>query len=435
MNELLIGAIGVVVLLVLLVLGMRIAFVAALVGAVGIMAIQGWDAGAYIAGVIPQSLVGTYGYSCIPLFILMGYFAFYSGLSHELYSTARQWLGHLPGGLAIATAAAGTGFAACSGASVASAAVVGKVAIPEMLSFGYDRKLAAGIVAMGGVLACLIPPSVVIVIYGILTEQSIAAVLIAGFLPGIVTALLYAIMIYVRARLNPSLAPASSPAPWRLRFSSLGRVWGVVVLIVIVIGGMYTGIFTPTEAGAAGAFGAFVLTIITRQLNWNKLTDSLLETARSSVMIFAIMVGIGILVRFLTLSGLSKVFADFVMALPVPPLMILIAILLVYFVLGMFMDALSMMMLTLPIFFPVVMGLGFDPIWFGVIVVKMCEICLVSPPVGLTCFVVRDVAKDIPLEDVFRGVIPFLAMEIVVIALLIAFPQIALILPNMMRGG
>lgn len=411
---------------------MRLAFLSMLIGIVGITVIQGWSAASSISGYLPQSLIGTYGYSTIPLFIIMGYFAYSGGLTQGAYRSARAWLGHLPGGLAIATVWASAGFAACSGASTAAAAILSKVSVPEMRSAGYDTKLSVGIVSMGGCLASLIPPSVAMVVYGILTETSIAAVLMAGFLPGILTTIAYSILIYIRVRLNPRLGPPFPAVSWKARFASLKECTGMLLLALAIIGGMYSGIFTPTEAGGIGAFIAFLSAVVLRRLNWINLKEALIESMRSTVMIFAIMLGISIFIRFLALSGVTEALGKFAISLPVPRVVILICILFIYVLLGMFMDAISMMMLSLPIFFPPIVALGYNPIWFGVIVIVMCEVCLVTPPVGLVCFVVHGVVSDVPLSDVFMGVMPFLAVEFVVLALLIAFPEIVLIVPHMM---
>lgn len=416
-------------------LGMRIAFAAALVGFAGLVVLKGWGVAGGTLGFIPYRIVAHYPLSVIPLFIIMGYFAYFAGLTRDLLGTARQWVGHLPGGLAIATVFGCAGFGACSGSSTAAAAVMGKVAIPEMRRYGYDPKLAAGVVAASGTLAGLIPPSFSIVIYGIITETSIGAVLVAGLIPGIVSALIYAIMLYFWARFRHGVAQQLPPASWKERLVSLRSTWGVLLLGGTVLGGLYTGVFTPTEAGGVGACGAFLIALLLRQLNWSNFKEALLDTGKTTAMIFAIMVGILILLRVLALSGLTKVFTLFMVALPWPPLAILVGILFVMFILGTFMSGISMMMVTLPLVMPVVTGLGYDPVWFGIIVIKMTEIAIITPPVGVNVFVTQSVAPDIPLYDVFKGILPFLVMDILTVALLIAFPQIVLFLPQAMRGG
>ena len=309
---------------------------------------------------------------------------------------------------------------------------MGRVAIPEMIKYGYHPRLAAGVVAASGTLASLIPPSVILVIYGIITEQSVGKLLIAGFIPGVVSAAIYAGMIYVRVKISPELGQTQPAASWKQRFFSLKGTWGILIIIFLIMGGIYSGIFTPTEAGAAGAFGAFLLALGMRRLTKARFKESLLETGRTTIMIFSIIVGVLIFVRFLALSGLPDRMSEIVLMLPLPPLLILMLILMIYVFLGMFLDAIGMMMLTLPLIFPAVVALGYDPIWFGIILVKMCEICLITPPVGLNVYVVHSVAPDIPLEEIFRGVLPFVAMDILTVGLLILFPQIITFLPSLM---
>lgn len=432
MTDFQIGVIALVVLMILILLGMRIAYAVTIVGAIGIIVIRGLGPGTALLGTIPSSVVGTYSYSAIPLFILMGYLTYYSGIADDLFDTARVWVQHVHGGLPIATVLASAGFATVSGSSSAATSVLGKMAIPRMLDSGVDKKLAAGTVAMGGCIAALIPPSTIMIIYGIITEQSIGAMLIAGIIPGILTVVLYIIMIYVRTRLNPALAPITEKVSWTERFKSLKNIYGVIILFILIMGGMYFGIFTPTEAAGIGAGGALLLGLVLRRLNFEKIRVSAMEAIKTSAMVFAIMVGISMLIRFLAQTGLTQFISGFITDLPVPPMMILVSMLIVYLILGMFMDAVSMMMITLPIFFPIILSLGFHPIWFGIIVVKMAEIGLVSPPVGLNCFIVKSVAPKIPLGKVFWGVVPFIFVEFLVVIILILFPQLVTFLPDLM---
>jgi tripartite ATP-independent transporter DctM subunit len=432
MDPLWMGLLGLGVLFVLVILGMRIAFATALVGFLGLCALKNVTVASKVLGFLPHGIVAHYSLSVIPLFIIMGYYAFYAGLTDDIFFTARQWFGHYPGGLAITTVFGCAGFAACTGASTASAAVMGRVAIPEMTKYGYHPRLAAGVVAASGTLASLIPPSVILVIYGIITEQSVGKLLIAGFIPGVVSAAIYAGMIYVRVKISPELGQTQPAASWKERFLSLKGTWGILCIIFLIMGGIYSGIFTPTEAGAAGAFGAFLLALGMRRLTKERFKESLLETGRTTIMIFSIVVGVLIFVRFLALSGLPNRMSEIVLLLPLPPLLVLMLILMIYVFLGMFLDAIGMMMLTLPLIFPAVVALGFDPIWFGIILVKMCEICLITPPVGLNVYVVHSVAPEIPLEEIFRGVLPFVAMDILTVGLLIMFPQIITFLPSLM---
>ena len=434
MDPVVLGYVGVGCLFCLVLLGMPIAFASALIGLVGIGILKGWPVAFSLAGYLPHGITAHYSLSVIPLFIIMGYFAYFAGITSDVFKAARNWVGHFPGGLALATTFGCAGFAACTGASLAAAAVMGKVAIPEMQKYGYDNKLATGAVAAGGTLAVLIPPSIPLVLFGIITDQSIGVLLIAGVIPGILTALAYSLVVYGRVKMNPSLAPSLPAASWGERFSSLKKMWGVLVIFCLIIGGIYSGAFTPTEAGGAGATFAFLLALFMKKMNWATLKESLLETGRVTVMIFAIVVGILIFVRFLALTGLPGSIASAVVSAPLHPLIILIGSLLIYVVLGMFLELIGMMLLTLPIIYPAIVALGFDPIWFGIIVVKMCEICLVTPPVGLNVYAVYSVAPNVQLEDIFKGIIPFLLVDILTIILFIAWPSLITFLPSLMAN-
>ena len=434
MDAFTIGIIGVVALVVLVFAGVRVFYAAAAVGLVGLVAMLGWDAGAGMAGTIPHSKVVTYTLSVLPMFILIGFLAFHAGITEALFDAGRKWLGWLPGGLAVGTVMAATGFAAVSGASTATAAVFARVAIPDMLKYGYDKRLAAGAVAAGGTLATLIPPSAILVIYAIIVEQSVGALLIAGFLPGIVSALIYVVLIVGMATINPKLGRPITGFTWPQRWKSIPGTFPIFAVVVIIFSAMYFGWATPTEAGALGAFVVFVLALV-RGMRMKGLRDALLESAKLTVMIFSIIWGVLVFVRFLGFAGLPEAFAKWVVALDVPPLMILIGILLFYTILGMFMDAIGMLLLTLPVVYPAVIALGYDPIWFGIIVVKMAEICLITPPIGLNCFVVNGVRPDIPLGTVFRGIAPFFIADVITVAVFIAFPEIILWLPQTMKMG
>jgi len=416
----------------MVVLGVRVYLAAAVVGMVGLVWMLGWDAGAGMAGTIPHSKSISYTLSVLPMFILIGFLAFHAGLTEKLFDAARKWLGWLPGGLAVATVMAATGFAAVSGASTATAAVFSRVAIPDMLKAGYDKRLAAGVVAAGGTLATLIPPSAILVIYAIIVEESVGALLVAGFLPGIVSALIYVILIVVIARRNPALGRAIGGYSWAQRWKSVPGTLPIFAVVVIIFSAMYFGWATPTEAGALGAFVVFVLALA-HGMRWRGLKDALLETAKLTVMIFSIIWGVLMFVRFLGYAGLPEAFAKWVVALDLPPVAILICILLFYTILGMFMDAIGMLLLTLPVVYPAVIALGFHPVWFGIIVVKMAEICLITPPIGLNCFVVNGVRPDIPLSTVFRGIMPFFVADVITVGLFIAFPEIILWLPRQMN--
>jgi tripartite ATP-independent transporter DctM subunit len=431
MDDITIGFIGTGVLIVLVLAGVRVVYATATVGLLGVVAMIGWDAGATNIGMIPHAKGSLYALSVLPMFILIGFLAFHAGMTQSLFDAARKWLGWVPGGLAVATVFATAGFAAVSGASTATAAVFSRVAIPEMLKYGYDPRLAAGVVAAGGTLASLIPPSAILVIYAIIVEESVGRLLVAGFIPGAVSALVYVAIIIFRAKLHPELGRPITGFTWGDRFRSVPGTLPIAFVIVVIFSAMYTGWATPTEAGAVGSFVVFVIALV-NGMRWKTLRQALLETAKLTVMIFSLIWGVLIVVRFLGFAGLPEMFANFVIDLPYPPIVIMICILLFYVILGMFMDAIGMLLLTLPVVYPAVIGLGYDPIWFGIIVVKMCEVCLITPPIGLNCYVVAGVRPDIPLSAVFRGIGPFFICDVLTIGLFLAFPEIITWLPDQM---
>lgn len=442
-----IGILGIILLIVFVFMGIRVYAAAALTGFLGLWALKGWTVAAAIAGTIPHSKVVTYPLSVLPLFILIGFLAFYAGLTGKLFEAARRWFGWVPGGLAVSTVFATAGFAAVSGASTATAAVFSRVAIPEMLKNNYDRRLTAGVIAAGGTLASLIPPSAILVIYAIIVEQSVGKLLLAGFLPGLASALIYVALIVGMCTINPKLGRPISGYTWRQRFESLPGTFPIFMVVGIIFGAMFTGTATPTEAGALGAMVVFLYYIYRawreKKLGsvHGKIKESLHETAKLTVMIFTLIWGVFLFVRFLGFAGLPTAFSDWVVQLDIAPIWIMICILLAYAVLGMFMDAIGMLILTLPVVYPAVINLGYDPIWFGIIVVKMAEIALITPPIGLNCFVVAGVSRDlvdengkslaIPLQDVFRGIAPFFVADVVTVGVLLAFPGIITWLPNL----
>ncbi|WP_037493879.1 TRAP transporter large permease [Sneathiella glossodoripedis] len=431
LDPLVTGIIGMGALMLMVFLGVRVYIAATVVGMIGIVSIIGWDAGTGIVGTIPHSKSTLYSLSVLPMFILIGYLAFHAGITTAAFDAAKKWIGWVPGGLAVASVFAAAGFAAVSGASTATAAVFSRVAIPEMLRAGYDRRLAAGVVAAGGTLASLIPPSAILVIYAIIVEQSVGALLLAGFIPGIVSALIYAFIIMGRATVNPKLGPPVRGFTMAERVKSLPGTLPIVAVIGIIFSAIYGGWATPTEAGALGAFVVLILAFA-HGMRTKQLKEALFETAKLSVMIFSIIWGVLVFVRFLGFSGLPEAFAEWILGLPFPPTVTILLILCGYAILGMFMDAIGMLLLTLPVVYPAVIGLGYDPIWFGIIVVKMVEICLITPPIGLNCYVVNGVRPDIPLADVFRGIGPFFVADILTVALFIAFPSLILWLPQTM---
>lgn len=424
-----IGIIGVVGLLVMVVLGVRVYIAAAVTGLAGLVAIIGWDAGAGMVGTIPHSKSVTYTLSVLPMFILIGYLAFHAGITQNVFDAARKWFGWMPGGLAVASVFATAGFAAVSGASTATAAVFSRVAIPEMLEAGYSKRLAAGVVAAGGTLATLIPPSAILVIYAIIVEESVGQLLLAGFIPGIVSALIYVAIIVLWSLADPSIGKPIRGHTWKERIASVPGTFPVIAVIIIIFSAMYLGWATPTEAGALGAFVVFILALF-HGMKWNNLKDALIETAKLTVMIFSLIWGVLIFVRFLGFSGLPEHFTTWITGLPFPPVVVMIFILLGYAVLGMFMDAIGMLLLTLPVVYPAVLELGYDPIWFGIVVVKMAEVCLVTPPIGLNCFVVSAVRPDIPVSTVFRGVGPFVVADFITVGVFLAWPEVITWLPS-----
>ncbi|MEP3685734.1 MAG: TRAP transporter large permease [Sulfitobacter dubius] len=451
-------------MLLMVVLGMRVAFAAAMAGLVGLIWIfwakkgMEWDQFGWAltvaiktAGQVPHSKVSSQTLSLIPTFILIGFLAYYAGLTKAIFEAAKRWFAWVPGGLAVSTVFATAGFAAVSGASVATAAVFARIAIPEMLKIGYNKQFAAGVVAAGGTLASLIPPSAILVIYAIIVEQDVGKLLLAGFIPGAFSAVVYAVLIIGIAMIWKNVGPPVTGFTWRERFAALPAALPIVAVVVIIIFFVYNPFGdawgTPTEGGAVGAFIVFCMAVF-RGMRLAELKDALLETAKLTVMIFTIIWGVLIYVRFLGFADLPGAFADWISSLETSPMLILICILLAYAVLGMFMDAIGMLLLTLPVVYPAVMALNggefvsaadsafgmsgpMCAIWFGILVVKMAEFCLITPPIGLNCFVVAGVRPDLSVQDVFRGVMPFFVADAVTIGLLVAFPQIVLWLPSL----
>ena len=451
-------------MLLLVVLGMRVAFAAGLAGFIGLVWLR-WNGFDYdpnrflkalqisvkVAGLTPHSKVSAHVLSLIPVFILIGYLAYYAKLTSALFEAAKRWIAWVPGGLAVSTVFATAGFAAVSGASVATAAVFARIAIPEMLKIGYNKQFAAGVVAAGGTLASLIPPSAILVIYAIIVEQDVGKLLLAGFIPGAVSALVYGGLIVCIALYFKNVGPPVSGFTWKERFESLAPAFPIVAVIIIIIFFVYNPFGdawgTPTEGGAIGAFIVFLMAIY-RGMRIKQLKEALLETAKLTIMIFTIIWGVLIYVRFLGFAKLPDAFSSWITSLDMSPVLILVCILLGYAVLGMFMDAIGMMLLTLPVVYPAVMALNggetvsaadsafgmsgtMCAIWFGILVVKMAEFCLITPPIGLNCFVVAGVRDDLSVQDVFKGVTPFFIADAFTIAVLISFPGIVLWLPSL----
>jgi len=433
MDPIAVGILGTVLLMVLLLMGMPIAFMMMLVGFLGI-----WKLSALTAAlpVVAQTLYGVtshYPYTIIPLFIIMGSFAGAAGITRELYVTFDKWFRRLPGGLGVATIAACAGFAAVSGSSVAAAAAMGNIALPEMRRFGYAPRLATGVVAAGGTLSFLIPPSLGFVVYGMLTEQSIGKLLISGILPGLLLATAYAAVVIGWVKINPALAPVSlDPVTFREKIIALKGVWETALVFFIVMGGIYLGFINPTEAGAVGAFALFIIVMAKGRLTGRAIVSCLLEATRITVMVLFLVAGATVFSYFLALSTIPTTVSAWIAGLEVSRYVVLAVIIGIYFALGCFLDAVSMMVLTLPVVFPVVVALHFHPIWFGVVAVLMMEAGLITPPVGLNVYTLAGIAKDVPMTEIFRGTSPFLVSIIVSAVVLTIFPSIALYLPGLM---
>jgi C4-dicarboxylate transporter DctM subunit len=432
MSNMLVGTIGIAILLFLMALRVPIAFSFMISGIVGFTLIRGYDSALSVLGIFPYSETASYALLTIPLFILMGQFVSKAKIAEDLYDAGYKWLGHLPGGLAQATTLACTGFAACTGSSMACALTIGALAVPEMKRYNYDTSFSTGCVAAGGTLGILIPPSIIFIIYGYMTETSIGKLFIAGIIPGIMLASIIIFGIYLMCRLRPSWGPRGESCSWKARIISLKGVWGVLVLFVLIIGGLYIGIFTPTEAGAIGSFGAFIFAVVRRGMTVKVFFSSLKETVSASCMGLTILVGAMMFNSFMSLSGIPRALSDWVTGLPLPASGIVALILILYIPLGCFFDSLGMMVLTLPFIFPTLVKLNVDPIWFGVLVTVMCEIALISPPVGINAYAMSG-ATGVPLQQVFRGAAPFIAMMLVGVAILFLFPQISLFLPSIMK--
>ncbi len=448
MEPTVLGGWGLFLMLALIAVRVPIAFCMAFIGFFGIILAVGWPAGgefdfergfdaawAYIA-FEPFSFIANFPIIAVPLFLMMGYVAFHAGFTKDIYYTARVWLSQLNGGLAMASVAGCAMFAAVSGSSLATAAAMGKLAVPEMLRYKYHPGIATGVVAASGTLGSLIPPSILMVLYGIFTEESIGQLLLAGLIPGIMSAAIYMGMVWVRATINPELAPKAEMVTWTDRFLALKGVWSIIVLFIVVMGGIYSGWVTPTEAAAAGCAGAWILGFITRRLTKEASRDAAIETAKQVANVFALVLGAKIFVGFVALTGVAGHLTGWATNLDVEPIWILLSLSLVFVVLGTFMDPLGMMLLTLPVVTPVIQNLGYDLVWFGVIMVKFLEIGLITPPVGLNVYVLKGVVGDaVPLETIFKGILWFLAMDILTLVVLIMYPEISLWLPQQIIGS
>jgi len=410
---------------------MPVAFAMALVGFVGFAYLTTPEAALSLLARDIFDTFSSYPLSVIPMFILMGTFAFASGISKRLFKMTYTWIGHWTGGLTIATVFASAGFGAICGSSTATAATMGKISLPEMKKYNYDDTLATGTVAAAGTLGILIPPSTVLIVYGYLTEESIGKLFIAGVLPGILLTILFAATVRFLCWRNPAIGPPGARSSWKERLRTMTGIIEAMILFVLAIGGLFAGLFSPTQAGAIGAGGALIIGLARRQLSWRSFIDAGKEGLRTACMVLFIIMGAVVFVHFMAVSRIPFLLADWLGELPIHPMAVMAVIVFIYFIGGFFMDAMGLIVVTIPIFFPVVMKLGFDPIWFGVIVVLVGEMGVITPPVGVNVFVIKGIAPDVPLEKIFKGIFPFLAALIIVTIILFVFPQIATVLPSL----
>jgi len=428
-----IGIVGCVVLLLLLCSSMPVAFAMAAVGFVGFAAVVSPHAAVSVLTFDLYKTFTSYSLTVIPLFVLMGQIAFHGGISRRLFNAAYHWLGPLPGGLAMATVGACTAFGAICGSGPATTATMASVALPEMRRYKYSMELGCGAVAASGGIGMMIPPSVVFIVYAIMTEQSIGRLFIAGILPGVLIAALFCLAIFLQCVRRPELGPAAPSSSWKAKILSLRGAWETLLLFVAVMGGMFGGLFTPTEAAAIGAAGTIVITAFKRKLSLQMFVRSLKETLRTSCMVMIIVAGAVVFGHFLAVTRIPSELANWLGNLPLPGWVIMGLVVLFYLVAGCFVDALALILLTIPIFYPVVMNLGFDPIWFGVMIVLVTQMGVITPPVGVCVYVVSGIERDVPLETIFRGALPFLAALVIAAMLLILFPQIVLVLPRLIH--
>lgn len=437
MSPTFIGIIGILIMILLFLTRMPVAFVMGTVGFVGFSTMITPDAGLALLSRNVYDVFGSYDLTTIPLFILMGQLGFNSGISKRLYDVGYKFLGSTRGGLAMATVSACTAFGAVCGSSPATAATMATVGLPEMKRYNYDDELATGSVASGGGIGMIMPPSVVLIIYGILTEQSIGALFVAGIFPALLVTVLFIICIYIRCRINPDQGPCGETFTWAEKFKALWGLGETLLVFTLVIGGIFIGLFTPTEAAAIGAFGMLVIAMVRKQISWQGFVKSLMETLRTSCMVMMLIAGAVIFGKFLAVTRIPFEIAGWVSELQMAPFLIMAVVIMIYFIGGCFMDALAFVTLTVPIFFPVIMELGYDPIWFGIIIVMVTEMGVITPPVGINVYVVYGVAKnvlkeEIPLEKIFKGILPFLIAVVAGVIILMIFPIIILFLPNMM---
>jgi tripartite ATP-independent transporter DctM subunit len=427
-----IAVIGFVSLLALILLRVPVGMAMGLVGVTGYASIVGLTPALKMVGLTSMRTVTDYTFGVIPMFMLMGAIVAQSGMSAELFRAANAMIGHWRGGLGLATIAACAGFAAISGSSVATAATFATVAYPEMRRHNYPKSFSTGVIAAGGTLGAIFPPSTVLAVYGLITQQDIGKLFVAGILPGVLAVAMYMATIAIIARVRPDFLPAGERASWAERRRALAKVWASLLLFVFVIGGLYGGLFTPTEAGGVGACGAFLISVARGKLSLSGLREALLRATRTASAVFTVLIGALLFGYFLTITGAPQKVTSFLTGLGVGPLGVLLLIMAMYLVLGCLMDAMAMIILTVPIVFPAVVALGYDPIWFGILIVMTVELGLIHPPVGMNVFVIKTAVEDVSFATIFRGVAPFIVADLLRLAILIAVPEIALLLPSLM---
>jgi tripartite ATP-independent transporter DctM subunit len=430
MNPSAVGLLGIAFLLFLFLLRMPVAFAMTCVGVIGFAALAGPEAAFSLLAQDVFETFSSYPLSVIPMFIMMGSFAFASGISGRLYRTAYAWVGPMRGGLTVATVLACAGFAAICGSTAATAATMGKIALPEMRKYGYNSTLSTGTVAASGALGILIPPSTILIVYGILTEESIGKLFVAGVVPGALLSLFFVATVAILCIRDPQLGPPGEPVSMKEKIRATSGIVEAVILFLLTIGGLFLGWFSPTQAGAIGAGGALLIGLARRQLTWKVFIEAGKEGLQTSCMVLFIIMGATVFGHFMAISNIPFILADWIEGLPISPIAIMAIIIFIYFLGGFFMDSMALVVVTIPIFFPVVMRLGFDPIWFGVIVVLVAEMGVITPPVGVNVFVIKGIAPEIPLHTIFRGIFPFLGALILLTGLLVLFPGIATYLPS-----
>ncbi len=425
------GIAGIVLLLLLFLLRMPVAFAMAFSGLAGFAYLGGLESALTLLAQDIFETLSSYPLSVIPMFILMGSFAFASGISQRLYKTSYTWVGQMRGGLTVATVLACSGFAAICGSTAATAATMGRIALPEMKKYGYDDVLATGTVAAAGTLGILIPPSTVLIVYGILTEESIGKLFVAGIVPGIILSLFFVATVILLCMRNPAIGPPGPPTTWKQKLRAVTGIIEAIVLFILTIGGLFLGWFSPTQAGAIGASGALLIGVIRGRLKLKVTIEAAKDGLRTACMVLFIITGATVFGHFMAISNIPFVLADWVGSLPLPPMAVMAVMIFIYFIGGFFMDSMALIVVTIPIFFPIVIKLGLDPIWFGVMIVLVGEMGVITPPVGVNVFVIKGIAPDIPLHRIFRGILPFLVALIVLTILLMIFPKIATFLPSL----